>query len=148
IISLIGFCSCKKDLTIPNPNTPTTENFWKTANDAQLGINAIYSTFHREGLSRWLYFMTMIRSDEGYSTSPNPDIVNTYDVFHITDYNDYLVTSVWQDDYIGINRANQVLDKVPSMIWMLLRKHNLLQRLNFYVDFFITTWQLFMVMCQ
>ncbi len=115
IISLIGFCSCKKDLTIPNPNTPTTENFWKTANDAQLGINAIYSTFHREGLSRWLYFMTMIRSDEGYSTSPNPDIVNNYDVFHITDYNDYLVTSVWQDDYIGINRANQVLDNVQTI---------------------------------
>lgn len=106
---------CKKDLTIPNPNTPTTENFWKTANDAQLGINAIYSTFHREGLSRWLYFMTMIRADEGFSTSPNPDIVNVYDAFNITDYNDYLVTSVWQDDYIGINRANQVLDNVPNI---------------------------------
>jgi hypothetical protein len=113
--SVIALAGCKKDLTISNPNTPTVANFWKTSNDALLGINAAYSTFHREGISRWLYFMTMIRADEGFSTSPNPAIVNIYDAFNITDYNDYLVTSVWQDDYIGINRANQVLDNVPGI---------------------------------
>src|SRR5206468_3875909 len=96
--SVIALAGCKKDLTISNPNTPTVANFWKTSNDALLGINAAYSTFHREGISRWLYFMTMIRADEGFSTSPNPAIVNIYDTFNITDYNDYLVTSVWQDD--------------------------------------------------
>src|SRR3954464_12161392 len=65
---------CNKSLDIANPNTPTTENFWKTAGDAQRGVNAIYSTFHRQGLSRWYFFATLIRSDEGQSTSPNPDL--------------------------------------------------------------------------
>src|SRR5579875_1367920 len=91
-VAAIIAASCKKELTIANPNAVTSASFWKTANDAQQGINAIYSTFHRQGLSRWLHFMTIIRSDEGYSTSPNPDIVNNYDAFLITDYNDYLIT--------------------------------------------------------
>jgi tetratricopeptide (TPR) repeat protein len=127
---------CKKDLDIANPNSPTTANFWKTASDAQLGINAIYSTYHREGLSRWLFFMTNIRSDEGYSTSPNSDIVNCYDAFHITDYNDYLVTSVWQDDYVGINRANQVLDNVPAINMDATLKSQLLGEAKFFRGFF------------
>src|SRR3982751_6152817 len=115
ILAVIVAAGCKKDLDIANPNDVTTQNFWKTASDAQLGINAIYSTFHRQGLARWLPFITIIRSDEGYSASPNPDIVNNYDAFLITDYNNYLITSVWQDAYIGINRANQVLENVPAI---------------------------------
>ena len=115
LISAIMAVSCKNDLNIPNPNSPTTENFWKTSGDAQLGVNAIYSTFHRVGLCRNIHFMTLVRSDEGFSTSPNPDIVNTCATFHITDYNDGLSTSIWSDCYIGINRANQVLDNVPQI---------------------------------
>lgn len=133
--SLLIF-SCKKDLTIPDPNNLTSASFWKTASDAQQGVNAIYSTYHREGLSRWMYFMTMIRSDEGYSTSPNPAIVNNYDAFNITDYNDYLITSVYQDDYIGINRANQVLDNVPNINMDATLKQQLLGEAKFFRGFF------------
>ena len=128
--------SCKRDLTITNPNAVTTDAFWKSASDAQQGINAAYSTFHREGLSRWLYFMTMIRSDEGYSASPNSDIVNTYDAFNITNYNDYLVTSVYQDDYVGINRANQLLDNLPSITMDATLKSQLTGEAKFLRGFF------------
>src|SRR5207253_10943611 len=81
--------SCKKDLNISNPNTPTTANFWKSADDAQKGINSIYSTFHRQGFSRWLFFITLIRADEGSSTSPNPDLQNNFDRFLVSNYNYY-----------------------------------------------------------
>lgn len=115
LLALIVLAGCKNDLQIADPNAPTTANFWKTSTDAQLGVNAIYSTFHRVGLCRELYFMTILRSDEGQSKSPNPDIVNNCDQFHITNYNIYLSTDIWRDYYIGINRANQVLDNVPSI---------------------------------
>lgn len=131
LLLAVVMTGCKKDLTIPNPNTPTTANFWKAAGDAQQGVNAVYSTFHRQGLSRWLHFMTIIRSDEGYSTSPAPWIVNNYDVFNNTDYNDYLLTCVWQDDYIGINRANQVLDNVPNIEMDATLKQQLLAEAKF-----------------
>src|SRR6195952_3472858 len=86
VLMLLG--GCKKDLDIPDPNNLTTETFWKTASDAQQGVNAAYSTFHRVGLARWLFFITIIRADEGFSTSPNSNLVNVYDAFNITDFND------------------------------------------------------------
>ena len=115
IFTLLAVASCKKDFQLQDNMAITTQSFWKTAADAQEGVNAIYSTYHREGLSRNHYFITMVRSDEGYSTSPNADIINTYDAFNITDYTDYLVTSVYQDDFMGIDRCNQVLDNVPGI---------------------------------
>jgi tetratricopeptide (TPR) repeat protein len=132
----LAMTSCKKDLDVVDPNAVTLQTFWKTAADAQQGVNSIYSTLHREGLSRNLYFITMIRADEGYSTSPNSAIVNVYDAFNITDYNDYLVTSVYQDDYVGINRANQVLDNVPAIEMDATLKQQLLAEARFFRGFF------------
>ena len=114
IFSLLMF-GCEKKLDLSNPNTPTTENYWKTSSDALAGINAIYSTYHRPGLCRNQFFQDIIRSDEGYSTSPNATLINNFDRFIITDYNLWEIVSLWQDCYIGINRANQVLDNVPNI---------------------------------
>src|SRR5690606_1945222 len=107
VILMGGFSSCSKDLEIQNPNSPTIDNFWKTAQDAQNGVNSIYSTYHRVGLARNQFFLTIIRSDEGFSTSPNSILINNFDVFNVTDYNLWETTTVWDDLYIGIGRANQ-----------------------------------------
>ncbi|MFL5739557.1 MAG: RagB/SusD family nutrient uptake outer membrane protein [Flavisolibacter sp.] len=107
---------CKKsELTIPNPNQATTQQFWLTASDAQQAVNAVYSTYHRAGLSRWMHFLNIVRADEGFSTSPAPWIRNFYDLFVYTDYNDGLISSLWEDCYVGVNRSNQVLDHVPNI---------------------------------
>ena len=136
ICIVLALAACKKDLTVGDPNNVTVQSFWKTAADAQQGVAAIYSTYHRTGLCRWLYFMTMVRADEGYSTSPNSDIVNVYDVFNITDYNDGQITTVYQDDYIGINRCNQVLDNVPNIAMDANLKTQLLGEAKFMRGFF------------
>lgn len=114
-ITLLFYAGCKKDLNIKNPNQPTTDVFWKTASDAQQGVNAIYSTLHRAPLSRWIFFLSMIRSDEGTSLSPNANLVNNFDKFIVTNYNNGETVGVWNDSYVGINRANQVLDNVPGI---------------------------------
>src|SRR5215218_9975893 len=107
---------CKKsELEISNPNQLTTQDFWKNASDAQLGINAIYSTYHRGSLSRWMHFLTIVRADEGFSTSPAPWIRNYYDLFNYENYNDGLIAGLWSDCYIGVARSNQVLDNVPAI---------------------------------
>jgi hypothetical protein len=127
---------CKKDLNLTDTNDVTAQSFWKTASDATQGMNAIYSTYHRDGLTRNLQFMTLVHSDEGYSVSPNADIINNYDVFNITDYTDYLVTSVYQDDYIGINRCNQFLDNVPNIDMDATTKAQMLGEAHFWRGFF------------
>lgn len=119
IISLaaigIGAAGCKKNLDVVNQNAPNTTIFWKTADDAQKGVNAMYSTFHRAGICRWMFFATMVRADEGWSTSPDANLQNNFDQFINNDYNYGNFTGIWNDLYIGINRTNQVLDNVPSI---------------------------------
>lgn len=106
---------CQKKLDIPNPNSPTSDVVWKTADYAQKGVNAIYSTYHRVGLSRNQFFINIIRSDEGLSASPYTPLVTNFDQFLVTDYNFFERRSLWQDCYVGINRCNQVLDNVPAI---------------------------------
>jgi hypothetical protein len=107
--------ACKKDLDIENPNRPTVEVYWKTASDAVQGINSVYSTLHRGGISRWMPFYFIIRSDEGKSTSPATEIVNNMDQFRVTDYNFWGSNDIWRDNYVGIFRANQVINFVPEI---------------------------------
>jgi hypothetical protein len=113
IITLLT--GCDRNLDIVNPNQVTTQSFWKTAEDALAGVNAVYSTTHRGSISRWMLFDYIIRSDEGRSQSPATDIVNNMDQFLITDYNYGNAYGVWNDNYIGVNRANQVIDNVPAI---------------------------------
>lgn len=107
--------SCKKELNIDSPNEFTLEVFWKTESDAVKGVNSIYSTLHRGPSSRWSFFQTIIRSDEGKSQSPWPDLPNFFDKFLISDKNHFINNEVYGDNYIGIFRANQVLDNVPAI---------------------------------
>jgi hypothetical protein len=112
----MGMAGCKKSLDIVNPDAVTTQQFWKTPTDAQLGVNAIYSTFHRAGICRWHFFATMIRADEGWSKSGDPNLIANFDQFVITDYNyGNVYGGLWGDNYVGVNRANQVLDNVPNI---------------------------------
>lgn len=106
---------CQQNLDIVNPNQVTTESFWKTDADALAGVNAIYSTMHREGTSRWVPFFYIIRSDEGRSQSPYAPIPNNADQFQITDTNLDFGYTVWRDNFIGVNRANQVITNVPGI---------------------------------
>jgi tetratricopeptide (TPR) repeat protein len=114
ILSIATSCS-NSELDIENPNQATTQQFWNTENDAIQSVSAVYSTLHRGSLARWIHFLTIVRSDEAFSTSPAPWIRNYFDLFNYENYNDGLITGTWGDCYIGINRANQALDNIPNI---------------------------------
>ncbi|RIV24985.1 RagB/SusD family nutrient uptake outer membrane protein [Fibrisoma montanum] len=115
LAATITLAGCDRNLDIVNPNQVTTQVFWRTADDALVGVNSIYSTTHRGGISRWMPFYYIIRSDIGWSQSPDPGILNNMDRFLISDYNYGNAYSVWNDNFIGINRANQVIANVPTI---------------------------------
>jgi SusD family. len=107
--------ACTQDLAITNPNQPSTGSFWKTQNDALLGINATYNGLLNNGTyGRWLAFAYDIRSDDGFSNSPWTDLAN-WNKFTQSDYNFEPNASIWADHYGAIFRANQVTDKVPGI---------------------------------
>lgn len=112
----ITLSSCTKSLDIANPNTPTSADFWKTEKDATLGVTAVYDNFYRIGsYSRWIYFDYDLRSDEGYSSSPWPELQN-WQKFVVVNSNFECGITVWRDHYTGIYRANQVLAYVPQIV--------------------------------
>ncbi|MGB8194856.1 MAG: RagB/SusD family nutrient uptake outer membrane protein [Chitinophagaceae bacterium] len=110
--------SCKKtmELDIPNPNVPDESNFWKTANDALLGLNAVYGNFYRNGSpgSRWMPFYMDVRSDDGYSTSPWNEL-RSVGGLNITQYSFEVNYDTWWHHWRGVYRANQVLAYVPPI---------------------------------
>jgi len=114
ILTTFLFSSCTK-LEFENPNSPTVETFWQTSDDAVKGVNAVYSTFHRGAISRWMPFYLIIRCDEGKSTSPWTELPNNTDQFLVTDYNFGPAYDTWNDNFVGIFRANQVLENVPAI---------------------------------
>lgn len=115
ILASFVITGCERDLDIANPNEATVEAFWKNGDDAVAGVNAVYSTLHRGAISRWMPFYYIVRSDEGRSTSPATEIVNNMDQFIITDYNFWGAYDIWKDLYVGVFRANQVIDNVPQI---------------------------------
>lgn len=108
--------ACDRDFDQPNPNNPTIASFWKTETDAVKGINAVYSTFHRTATlySRFLFYHGMLRSDEGYGSGGDITLNNIMS-FNQTNYNEGLTAGTWQNLFIGVFRANQVLAYVPGI---------------------------------
>jgi hypothetical protein len=106
--------SCKKSLDINNPNAPDESNFWKTANDALAGINAVYGANYRQGTYARSIFWDNPRSDDGWASTgfaPLATIIN----FTQTDYNFDQTANLWYHNYQGIYRANQVIINVPGI---------------------------------
>ena len=128
--------SCKQDLDVANPNAPATSLFWQNANDAQQGVNAIYSTLHRGPIVLWMWFYYTVRSDEAFSVSPDAAIPNNMDRFLITDYNFGRTNDIYGNNYIGIFRANQVLENVPDIEMDEALKARLIGEAKFFRGFF------------
>ncbi|MDR1417250.1 MAG: RagB/SusD family nutrient uptake outer membrane protein [Prevotellaceae bacterium] len=109
------FVSCEDILDQKNPNEMDTTNFWKTESDLSAGLNASYRALRFNGAyRRWLHFLYISRSDEGYCASPDPAL-QTYSNFLISDYTRDAVIFTWLDLYKGIFWANQVLDNAPKI---------------------------------
>jgi starch-binding outer membrane protein, SusD/RagB family len=148
IITILAACfvitGCNDNLDIINPNQATVELFWKTPDDAIKGVNAVYSTLHRGGISRWMLFYYIVRSDEGRSTSPFTPLVTNMDQFLITDYNFFGAYDVWRDNYVGVFRANQVIAFVPDIVMDTNLKNRVIGEAKFlralYYYHLVTLW--------
>ncbi len=114
LLVIFSLLSCTVDVS--NPNTITKETFWKTEQDAEHGINAVYNMFYKPGTySRWLWFRLDLTSDEGYSQSPWAEL-KEWTRFQYNNYN-FWEGNAWtyRDFYEAVFRANQVLNFVPEV---------------------------------
>jgi len=140
LLGLFFTTSCDNELIQSNPNALTTEQYWKTENDAQAGVNAIYAMSYKDGLwARWMYFRLDLTSDEGYSNSPWIELAD-WTRFNYINYNFWEGNVVtWRDTYKAIFRCNQVLANVPNITFQneddkkkIIAQAKFLRAMNYY----------------
>lgn len=115
LLFLISACN-KEELVLASPNALTIEQYWKTPDDAEKGVNSIYAMFYKDGLwARWIYFRLDLTSDEGFSQSPWTELAD-WAKFKYVNYGFWEGNRVsWRDTYKAVFRANQVLAYVPGI---------------------------------
>ena len=116
LMLLGGSTSCSDDwLTLSDPNLESSDTFWQTEEQFQQGLYAGYATLRRPGVfSRWFHILMILRSDEGWSNSPNAEFQAVAN-FRMTGYayeGNESVNLPWQETSQMIYYVNQVVDNM------------------------------------
>lgn len=110
---VLGACDSNM-LDIQNPNQATVETFWRTERDAVRGVNAAYGALRMDGMySRWIHNAQDFRSDLVLADSPWGELESLDDFSYGP--TSFTPGIVWDHAYIGIFRANQVINNVPDI---------------------------------
>lgn len=115
LVASIAFSACgDKFLDEQNPNTITSESFWQTEEDFQAGLITVYAALQYQnvtGGSAAQY--ENIKSDAGRSF----DFYQFAYIFDRLEWNQSTgyINDRWKELYIGVNRANQVIEKLEAM---------------------------------
>ena len=120
------------DLDVTDPNRKSAESFWRTEQDANLGLTATYNALLRNGtFARWQAFANDIRSDIGTAeVSPWGDLAN-FNRFQLNDYNFEVNREIWIHNYELIGRANQVIANVPGITMDVTRRDRIVAEAKF-----------------
>jgi starch-binding outer membrane protein, SusD/RagB family len=111
-IMLVFLTSCSNSLLDQdNPNKLTPTSFWKTADDANGNITAIYSSFKEQYYNRMLPMQW--RGDDVEGTTSNT-AYSQFDYYTLTDANSTCSTA-WSQNFKGIYYANQAIHYIPEI---------------------------------
>ncbi|MEM8899934.1 MAG: RagB/SusD family nutrient uptake outer membrane protein, partial [Bacteroidota bacterium] len=110
----IGVSSCNEDdfLELTNPNAITTDTFWKTEKQFNSGLTTVYGALQFQNISGGQLVYEMAMGDiAGTESWYRPT------AFRNLTYNDgtYYVTDKWNELYVGIFRANQVIQNIQDI---------------------------------
>ncbi len=121
IIFIIGtvflFTSCEDEL-LQNPiSQPNASSFYKTQADLENAVNAAYDGLQRIGQygQNFAYYME-VRSDNSDVEIPGNSggVYGDMDLFKELP-NNFVLTETWRDSYLGIQRANIVLNRINEI---------------------------------
>lgn len=129
-----GLTACSDDwLNTKNEFEETADTFWKTAEQFDQGLSAAYSTWRRPGyFSRWFQIHTILRSDEGWSESPNAEFQADAN-FNMKGYNydgNEGLNLPWSAFYSSVYYSNQVIDNILDHGYDLIAKEEADQMLG------------------
>lgn len=132
--TMLFTAACKKDfLNVPPQAQQPSVTFWKNADDAVKGVNAIYANLRSwDNVAFNAIAIESTGSDEADkgSTPTDATFFNLFDQFTVTSTQGSL-QGFWTGQYQNINLCNQVLDNVPNITMDAALKDRLLAEAKF-----------------
>ncbi|MEH0152646.1 RagB/SusD family nutrient uptake outer membrane protein [Limibacter armeniacum] len=100
-------CTDTDFLEEANPNELSTDNFWKSIPDLEMGMVSVYNTFKDRSI-----LSTVEENHRSDLTYPGWGRPNTKDIYYLQTFNSAsgAPNNKWQALYKGIFRANQVIE--------------------------------------
>lgn len=121
MVSLLAFfTACEDFLTVQSPDKLTSDTFWRNLSDAEEGIAAAYSQLEYS-INTWSFAevkwpVEAYREDIIAMGNDAMNYPNWVELSRFTYTNgNSQVSSYWANNYRGINFANQVIEKVPTI---------------------------------
>ena len=110
LLALLVFVSCSDFLDLDNPNKKTTQSSWKTNEDLESGVAAIYNAFLEEPAGYWEIQAMQMRECRSENYTTRNDVQGRYAIstFKNTPSTNES-TKIFRSLYVGIFRANQVI---------------------------------------
>ncbi len=130
IATVIIFTSCDDFLELEDPTKITNTTFWKNVDDAEKGLVAVYSALKQTFLFNMQGIKNLnCRGDDVIARLQNPNIFNP-DLFINTPSNSF-ARKMWEEAYVLIYRANQVIDNVAEIEMNETRKDEIIGEATF-----------------
>ena len=109
---LLTVVACNTDLDLEPQGAPTTAGFWKTAADANSGLNAIYALYSDDDMyGRGFFWLNNASDDIGTKPRANAEKMKDFTV----NGSESETKNIWKKHYQVMKRCNDVIVKVPGI---------------------------------
>ncbi|AZA83645.1 RagB/SusD family nutrient uptake outer membrane protein [Chryseobacterium lactis] len=118
LLSIFLWQSCSSDLLNTSPESiKQTDNFYKDEAQLEQGVNAVYGSLQYVGQYQLaMLAIGEIPSDNTYDEVPANDSFTYGELdFFTVQPNNSLLASTWKENYIGIQQANIVLNRIGNV---------------------------------
>lgn len=92
-----------------------SSTFYQTESDAVDAVNAVYAPLNDQGLFKRFYMYIAHFTGETALTNGTRPNEQVYVNFNFTPASGDLIPLAWEQCYVGINRANLVIERVPEI---------------------------------
>lgn len=116
---MLALTSCNDFLTTEDLTRKNSSNFPTSEADAQQALTGCYAMLRFINLgneAKHPFIVSEILSDERFGGG-GPDDVFLHNVDNLTAYNNDMFKEIWDDDYKGVHRCNQLLEQIGQINW-------------------------------
>ena len=111
VVLFTSFLGCSDILEEVPVSDLSVENSFNTEADAKAAIIGVYNSLQLEGV--YGKSQTLFSTDEHNAGSKVP--LSGLNLYSFTADNVEVILPIWRDHYVGINRANLAISKIPSI---------------------------------